>query len=240
MTDQYTHGTNPIFLIDKIVRTKIYSSAYYKEKCFALDAKTIIDRAIELKSIGGTFGGTKKPAPFLCLLLKLLQIYPDRAIIESYIQSDFKYLRALGCMYLRLVGKPEDIYSTLEPIYNDYRKLTMRSSDGSLIKTHMDEYVDDLLHKDVILETVLPKITKRHILEENQKFPLRVSVLDNEIQFEDHHFDASETPQVEIIRKKPKLGEGGKNPQKEPAPESTEYWNNIRKQLGLRPLKENI
>jgi len=31
------HGTNPQFLIEKIVRTKIYSCAYWKEHCYALN-----------------------------------------------------------------------------------------------------------------------------------------------------------------------------------------------------------
>lgn len=33
------HGTNPQFLIDKIVRNKIYNSLYWKEFCYALTGK---------------------------------------------------------------------------------------------------------------------------------------------------------------------------------------------------------
>lgn len=239
MLDQYTHGTNPIFLIDKIVRTKIYSTTYYKEKCFALDAKTIIDKALELKSIGGTYGGSKKPTQFLCLLLKLLQIYPETPIIKKYIESDYKYLRALGCIYLRLTGKPEDIYLTLEPLYNDYRKLRIRLPDGNLSTIYMDEFIDELLNKDICLETVLPSITKRYVLEETEGLPLRISVLEGKLKFEENLDDRVEVKKLEKPKKKIKLGEGGQNPQKEPAPESVEYWNNIRKQLGLAPLKDN-
>ena len=250
MQEQYTHGTNPVFLIDKIVRTKIYSCTYYKEKCFALDAKTIIDCALDLRSIGGTFGGSKKPTPFLCLVLKLLQISPDREIVQKYIESDYKYLRALGCMHLRLTAKAEDVYNTLEPLYNDYRKIKIRQPAGDLAVIHIDEFVDELLRQDIYLETVLPKITRRHVLEETEGMPLRVSVLDGELKFEEsgvgkmevERESDGETNRSKIGRgrKKAKLGEGGQNPQKEPAPESVEYWNLIRKQLGLAPLKENL
>ncbi len=51
---------------------KIYNDPYMKEKCFALTAETLVDRAFELKYIGGTSGGQRRPSPFLCLLLKML------------------------------------------------------------------------------------------------------------------------------------------------------------------------
>ena len=50
------HGTNPQFLIDKIVRMKIYNNIYYKEECFALNAESVIEKAVELDHIGGTYG----------------------------------------------------------------------------------------------------------------------------------------------------------------------------------------
>lgn len=242
MSEGYSHGTNPIFLIDKIVRTKIYSCAYYKEQCFALDAKTVIDRAVEIKYIAGTFGSVKKPSQFLCLLLKLLQIAPDRDVVQKYIESDYKYLRALGCFYLRLIGKPSDIYITLESIYNDYRKVKVRTPDGQIIKSFMDEVADELLTKDIYLEIVLPKIPKRFILEETENLPPRVSVLETELKFEEtievFQDEVSLTSTNDKPKKKQKLGTGGQNPQKEPAPESDEYWINLRKKLGLQAPKE--
>jgi pre-mRNA-splicing factor 38A len=89
------HGTNPQFLLEKIVRLKIYEDPYWKEHCFALTAETIVDEgarartstppatagreapgadltgcraAIKLKCIGGTYGGNRRPTPFLCLV----------------------------------------------------------------------------------------------------------------------------------------------------------------------------
>lgn len=39
-------------------------------------------------------------------------------------------MRILGAFYLRLVGKPTDVYQYLEPLYNDYRKLRRQTADG--------------------------------------------------------------------------------------------------------------
>jgi len=44
-----------------------------------------------LKFVGGVYGGNIKPAPFLCLLLKMLQIQPEKDIIVEFIRNeDFK------------------------------------------------------------------------------------------------------------------------------------------------------
>lgn len=45
-----------------------------------------------------------------------------------------RYVRVLGAFYLRLVGTPADIYQYLEPLYNDYRKIKMRLTQGTLTK----------------------------------------------------------------------------------------------------------
>ena len=54
---------------------------------------------------------TKEPTPFICLILKLLQIGPTKDIINEYIANkDFKYLRALGLFYTRLIESPATVY----------------------------------------------------------------------------------------------------------------------------------
>ena len=43
--------------MEKILRTKIYNTLYWKEHCFALTAESLVDKAVELHFVGGTFGG---------------------------------------------------------------------------------------------------------------------------------------------------------------------------------------
>lgn len=45
--------------------------------------------------------------------------------------SQYRYVRALGAMYMRLVGTSMDCYNYLEPLYNDYRKIRRRNKMGS-------------------------------------------------------------------------------------------------------------
>ncbi|CAF4771033.1 unnamed protein product, partial [Rotaria sp. Silwood2] len=44
-------GTNPQYLIEKIIRSRVYDSRYWKEDCFALTAELVVDKAVELKYI---------------------------------------------------------------------------------------------------------------------------------------------------------------------------------------------
>lgn len=54
-------------------------------------AELMVDKAMELRYIGGVYGGNVKPSPFLCLLLKMLQIQPDKDIVIEFIKNeDFK------------------------------------------------------------------------------------------------------------------------------------------------------
>lgn len=47
-----------------------------------------------------------------------------------------RYVRALGAMYLRLVGESLECYKYLELLYNDYRKLKRKNRNGG--KCHSD------------------------------------------------------------------------------------------------------
>lgn len=82
------HGTNPQNLVEKILRSKIYQNTYWKEQCFGLTAETLVDKAMELDHLGGTHGGNRKPTPFICLVMKMLQIQPDKEIVVEFIKNE--------------------------------------------------------------------------------------------------------------------------------------------------------
>lgn len=158
------HGKDPQNLIEYITRQKIYDSIYWKEECFGLSASDVATKAVELKALGGSYGANNKPTRFLCLALKLLQIQPEEGIVEEFLMNeDFKYVRALGAFYLRLTGRPAEIYEQIEPLYNDFRKLRFRTPTGWII-THVDEFADELLTSDRYCGIALPHLPKREVL----------------------------------------------------------------------------
>eukprot|EP00116_Pleurobrachia_bachei_P002601 sb/3462863/ len=175
-------GTNPQYIVEKIIRTRIYESKYWKEECFALTAELLVDKAMDIKYIGGTFGGNIKPTPFICLALKMLQIQPEKDIVLEFIKNaDYKYVRCLGAFYLRLTGSAKDCYNYLEPLFNDYRKIKLKNRNGVYELSHIDEFVESLLTAEMWCGQSLPRIQKRHILEENNEIEPRVSALDDDL-----------------------------------------------------------
>ncbi|KAI0688762.1 PRP38 family-domain-containing protein [Cytidiella melzeri] len=159
------HGQNPQYLVETVIRNRIYEAPFWKEHCFALTAETLIDKAIEVKAIGGVYAN-QKPTDFICLLLKLLQIQPEKEILLEYLQADeFKYLRALAAIYVRMTFAAADVYDILEPLLKDYRKLRLRNMSGYVL-TYMDEFVDSLLNEERVCDIIMPRITKREVLED--------------------------------------------------------------------------
>lgn len=180
------HGTNPQNLVEKILRSKIYQNTYWKEECFGLTAETLVDKAMELDHFGGTFGGNRKATPFMCLTLKMLQIQPEKEIVVEFIKNeDYKYVRALGAFYLRLVGRATDVYQYLEPLYNDYRKLRRKLFDGSFSLSHVDELIEELLTKDYCCDIALPRVPKRWTLEAAGTLDPRRSALEDDFEEEE-------------------------------------------------------
>lgn len=191
------HGTNPQYLVEKIIRSRIYDSQFWKESCFALTAELMVDKAMELRFIGGVYGGNIKPTPFICLVLKFLQIQPEKDIVVEFIRNEeFKYVRALGAFYLRLTASSEDCYKYLEPLYNDYRKLRRQNREGNYEIVHMDEFIDELLKEERVCDVILPRIQKRNILEENSELEPRVSLLDDDMDEEMMSEDEEEKAEI--------------------------------------------
>ncbi|KAF8906019.1 PRP38 family-domain-containing protein [Gymnopilus junonius] len=174
------------FLVETVIRNRIYESTYWKEHCFALTAESLIDKATEIRFIGGVYGN-QRPTEFLCLLLKLLQIQPEKEILVEYLRADeFKYLRALAALYIRMTFRAVDVYELLEPLLKDYRKLRLRNISGySLV--FVDEFVYELLTEERVCDIIMPRLPKRQVLEENGELGPRKSHLLTAMEGESDH-----------------------------------------------------
>ena len=169
------------FLIEKIVRLRIRESRYWKEHCFGLSAEKLVGKAVELNCIGGVASEANNPTPFLCLLLKMLSLAPAYSIVVDFIRNEeFKYVRCLGALYLRYVGSHEDIYSELEPLLLDYRKIAVQTKAKWELST-VDQFVEKLLTESSCFDLALPHLSKRSTLVLTGKLhPIRESPLREE------------------------------------------------------------
>ncbi len=66
------HGTEAQFLIEKILRERIYECVYWKEKMFGCNAEIMVDRGADLKAIGG-----KKKFELLIIFRKIWKSKTD-------------------------------------------------------------------------------------------------------------------------------------------------------------------
>lgn len=85
------------------------------------------------------------------------------------------------------------MYETLEPLLSDYRKLRVRnvckscrefsldlahvSFTAGYALTYMDEFIDDLLTQERVCDVILPRLTKREVLEDTEGLKKRKSTL---------------------------------------------------------------
>lgn len=112
----------------------------------------------------------------------MLQIQPEKDIIVEFIKNEeFKYVRALGALYMRLTGSSLDCYKYLEPLFNDNRKLRRQNKQGKFELINMDEFIDDLLREERCCDVILPRIQKRHVLEENNELGMSFKFINENI-----------------------------------------------------------
>lgn len=244
-----THGTDPQFLVGKILRERIFDSLYWKEECYSLDLYALIRKAAEINHIGCTYSGSSRPVPFICLLLKLLQLQPKREILLELAKCNyFKYLRCLALLYFRMTASSLDCYTALEPFLADYSRLRVRRESGEYSIVHMDEFVDQMLTENRFYSLPLPRLTERSVLEgEAQLQPLRSEEFLEAIQLPDpvptksgklsfkqstttaHPNDPSAAVKQRRQREKEEVN----------ASLSLEATNELRAGLGLRPLRSH-
>jgi pre-mRNA-splicing factor 38A len=114
----------------------------------------------------------------------MLQLQPEKEIILAYLEDpEFKYLRALAAMYIRLTWPAPEVFKTLEPLMGDYRKLRVRGM-GGWRQSHMDEFIDDLLTKERVCDIALPRMMTRAMLEDAEELEPRESLLGSEVESE--------------------------------------------------------
>ena len=225
------HGSDPQILIEKISRERIYASVYWKEKCFGLTAESILDRALELTSVGGSYGAQQKPTELLCLLLKLLQLQPSEEIVLEYIGADeHKYLKLLGALYYRFVFPSAKVYKILEPLLTDFRRIRVRQRDGTFTLKRFDELIWKMLLEEKWFDVVMPRLAKRQGLEDSGELDSsRESIIEAE-----YTGDELLTETEEINNANTKLGE---HESSIVYADEIEEENALRAKLGLKPLE---
>ncbi|KAI3630970.1 hypothetical protein MIR68_011000 [Amoeboaphelidium protococcarum] len=222
----------PVTLIEKITRERIFESIFWKQYLSSIeeiDAASILELLMDhVQYISGLYGGLLQVSPFIALVLKAITLGIEKEILLIYIaQKEFKYIRAFGAFILRLVLPAVEVYTCLEQLLADYRKLRVRNHDGSFTIIHMDEFIEQLLTQERVCGVILPRIIKRQQLVQIGQLQPRKSPLneDDSLSLDDQErsgnvhtkTSSSESKDTSILdrggklklkQKKPRLEEG--------------------------------
>ena len=127
------------------------------------------------------------------------------------------------------------------------------NSEGKIVLTHMDEFIDELLKKKNVFDIAMPELVKRKVLE-REGLKQRVSLVEKEIEGEEEEeediFGDIELPDGFFKEKKRKREEDNEKGFLEETQEqigkkrkesgdkvidenSDEYWLALRKKIGL-------
>ncbi|CAN3352900.1 hypothetical protein DICA3_E02388 [Diutina catenulata] len=176
----YKKTVNQAGAIEAIVRHRILDGMFYREHLYGTNEATILPVIIaHVNAVAGT-DAIGKPAPFLCCVLRLLEIAPSEEIVKAYLDQmgsrELKYLTAVVLVYVRLAMTSSAVYRLLEPYYVDYRKLrlALRTPEFDPVTkiarhytlTTMDQLVDDLLTQKRVVDVLLPRLVPRLTLLE--------------------------------------------------------------------------
>ena len=108
-----------------------------------------------------------------------------------------KYLRALGLIYFRMTcPKHDQIFKILELKQTDFRRM-VEKVESEFKVLHMDEFIDRLLHDERVLGVQMPRISKRHVLVEDDDLEPYVF----KVEFEDEDGEDKSNDQQKIKNK---------------------------------------
>lgn len=186
---------NKSYLVEPIIRHRIHDSIFYKQHLYLTNESTIlpvISQHVHYVSGADSVG---RPSPFIQCILRLLELEPSKEIINVYLDqlsyNEFKYLTALTLLYIRLVYPSEEVYNIFDKYAQDYRKLRIRLKTPQFDYMqqpihyklgYMDEFIDDLLTQERVVDLILPRLIPRLSLVERGLVAPRQYFIDDEQQ----------------------------------------------------------
>lgn len=164
---------NKSYLLETIIRNRIKDSVFYKQYLFLTNEQTILPVIVDHVHYIKGMNSNSRPSPFICCLLRLLEINPSSEILKIYLNQDkFKYLIVLVLMFIRMTKKSEEIYNLFDNYITNFAKLRIQLNDPEFVNgipksysiCYLDEFVDDLLTKQRVVDVILPRLVPRQIL----------------------------------------------------------------------------
>jgi len=144
--------------MNDLLRTNILNTQYYRE---LQDLTTCEEVLIQIEYFCKnaetfTLGTNNVPSTLFCCLYRLLMMKLSEAQLLLMLNSVSPYVRATAALYIRFVGKPEELWGRLSPYLLD-DQIFAPSSDSEY-KITFGEYIEKLLTDLNYYGTRLPRL----------------------------------------------------------------------------------
>jgi pre-mRNA-splicing factor 38B len=155
-------GDDTSFHFNPLLLQNCIQSPYFQRCCENLiDWNAVIDEIYyEVKSLQ-VFQVGKQPSTAFCLLLRLLTLRMTSHQLDAMLKHpDSPYIRAIGFLYLRFVGLPDQMYGWIEPYLQDSEEFTVERAEQREAKViSMGAFVRLLFQsRDYYGQTTLPRL----------------------------------------------------------------------------------
>jgi pre-mRNA-splicing factor 38B len=156
--DETSFHFNPLLLKNCI------QSSYFQKCCEKLpNWSAVIDEIYyEVKNVCAFQGHQKQPSTAFCLLLRLLTLRMTSHQLDLTLKhADSPYIRAIGFLYLRYVGPPDQVYEWISPYLYDEEEFTVlerveHKREGALVC--IGSFVRNVFQsRDYYGQTTLPR-----------------------------------------------------------------------------------
>jgi pre-mRNA-splicing factor 38B len=127
-------GDDTSFHFNPLLLQNCIQSSYFQKCCESMNHWNAVIDAIyyDVKNIHVFQNGTQ-PSTSFCLLLRLLTLRMTLHQLNATLQHiDSPYIRAIGFLYLRYVGQPDQIYRLVEPYLQDCEELTVERKSTTI------------------------------------------------------------------------------------------------------------
>lgn len=188
---------NKAYLVEPIVRHRVQDSLFYKQHLHLTNEKSLLQVIVDhVKYIGGT-DSSNRPSPFLCCLVRLLELEPSEEIVELYLTqngyNEFKYLTSLTLLYCRMVLREGKFYLIYDRYIKDYRRLRVSIKVPDFVNgrpihyriKHFDEWADELVENERVVDIKLPYLAPRLIYAERGEATLRTYDVESDEESEE-------------------------------------------------------
>jgi pre-mRNA-splicing factor 38B len=152
-------GSDDSFHFNPLLLKNSIRSPYFQKCCQTLtDWNTVVDQIYyEVQSVQPFASADKTPSTAFCLLLRLLTIrMTDHQLDLTLKHADSPYIRAIGFLYLRYAGPPDQVLRWIEPYLLDKEEIKIEAGQRAP-STTMGEYVRNLFDARDYQGTPLPR-----------------------------------------------------------------------------------